>query len=116
MGRIRSARPLELSRRFSVPFGRRPFGSFLAVALLVLGACAEDGSDPVSRPPCPEVIAIHASAPILQRLALERWGTLTEEERRAGFIGAEAISESEIVDLYPDIVETLEDDGYVFLG
>ena len=65
---------------------------------------------------CPEVIALQVSAPALERLGLERWGTVTEEERRAGFIGAEAISEREIVDLYPEIVEVLEDEGYVFLG
>ena len=61
-------------------------------------------------------MAIKVSAPILERLSLERWGTVTEEERRAGFIGAEAISERAIVDLYPDIVQSLEDEGYVFLG
>ena len=115
MGRIRSARSLELPRRLAVPLRRRPLG-LLTSFFLLLGACGGSDAGRADLVPCPEVTAIKVSAPPLERLALDRWGTVTEEERRAGFIGAEAISDRDIVDLYPDIVSSLENDGYVFLG
>jgi hypothetical protein len=59
---------------------------------------------------------VTVSAPALESLGLQRWGTVTEEERRAGFIGAEATSELKIVELYPDIVRRLSEDGYTLLG
>ena len=115
MGRIRSARSLELPRRLPVPFGSRTTRLLVGVSL-ALGACGGAGTEEPAAAPCPKVVAIKVSTPVLDALGLERWGIVTEEERRAGFIGAEAISEDEIVDLYPDIVSALEEDGYVFLG
>ena len=116
MGRIRATRPLELPRWGSVPFRSRAPRFYLTVHLLVFAACGGAGPEEPAATPCPDVVAIKVSTPVLEALGLERWSTVTEEERRAGFIGAEAISEEKIVDLYPDIVRTLEEDGYVFLG
>ena len=59
---------------------------------------------------------LEISAAALKPLELERWGTVIEEERRAGFIGAEVLSEQLIVELYPDIVRSLSESGYTLLG
>lgn len=56
------------------------------------------------------------SAASLKPLRLDRWGTVVKEERRAGFIGAEVLSEKKIVELYPDIVRSLSAGGYTLLG
>lgn len=56
------------------------------------------------------------SAPVLEALRLDRWGSVIEEERRGGFIGAEAITERSIPELYPEIVDALSTEGYTFLG
>ena len=37
-------------------------------------------------------------------------------EERGGFVGAEALSQTLIVELYPDIVRTLTENGYTLLG
>ncbi|MFP5298427.1 MAG: hypothetical protein ACLGHL_05535 [Actinomycetota bacterium] len=41
---------------------------------------------------------------------------MTRLEERAGFAGAEIIATTQIVELYPDIVRTLTERGYVLLG
>lgn len=41
---------------------------------------------------------------------------MTRLEGRAEFVGAEVISTTQIVELYPDIVRTLTERGYVLLG
>ena len=116
MGRIRTARSLELPRRSSVPLRSRAARFLISVLLPASAACGGAGPEEPAATPCPEVVGIKVSAPVLEALRLDRWATVTEEERRAGFIGAEAISDERIARLYPDIVRTLERDGYVFLG
>jgi hypothetical protein len=49
-------------------------------------------------------------------LPLDLWGTVTLVETRRGFVGAEAISETQIVELYPQMVRDLNGAGYVYLG
>lgn len=48
-------------------------------------------------------------------LGLDRWGVVTKADSRAGFLGAEALSEEEVVEIYPDMVRRLSG-PYTFLG
>ncbi len=86
------------------------------VFLLLCGACG--GSSSVgagSRQPCPSPTAVRAELP--GDLPLDEWATIVTVEQRAGFVGAEAVTtDTLIVELYPEIVRTLTEDGYTLLG
>lgn len=83
---------------------------------LAAAACAGP-SDPESRSrPCPTPVAVPDTSLLPKQVPLEEWGVVTELSRRAGFLGAEAVTETEIVVLYPEIVRTMTDNGYVQLG
>lgn len=47
---------------------------------------------------------------------LESFGTVTNVERRAGYKGAEFITEESVIELYPRIVRELSERGYTFVG
>lgn len=85
---------------------------------MLLGGSACDGGSSVPRGGAPDcsLPAPVSNIPFdLAALGLERWGTVTKAEARAGFLGAEAVSEQEVVELYPDIVRRLSG-PYTFLG
>jgi hypothetical protein len=90
---------------------------------LILACCAApatacgDSSDPESRSqPCPTPVAVADTSLLPDRVPLGDWGVVTEVSRRAGFIGAEAVTETEVVVLYPEIVRTMTGNGYTQLG
>ena len=45
-------------------------------------------------------------------LPLEEWGTITRVDKSRGFIGAMAITEISIVELYPEITRAIQTNGY----
>ena len=45
-------------------------------------------------------------------LPLQEWGTIVRVDRSRGFIGAKAISEIDIVELYPQITRAIATGGY----
>ncbi|MGI8773938.1 MAG: hypothetical protein ACR2KQ_02805 [Actinomycetota bacterium] len=47
---------------------------------------------------------------------LESFGVVTKVEERAGFTGAEVITEESVIELYPRIVRELGERGYTFVG
>lgn len=49
-------------------------------------------------------------------LKLESFGVITKVEERAGFTGAEVITEESVIELYPRIVRELSERGYTFVG
>jgi hypothetical protein len=80
-------------------------------------ACGGDGGD--DRRTQAEVCV--APTPVadtskLGDLPLDSWGTVTLIETRRGFVGAQAISETQIVELFPQVVRELGDADYVYLG
>lgn len=85
--------------------------------LLSLSACGSDGgsADPAATP-CPSPSPSGDPALLPRSLPLDRWGTIVTVERRDGFVGAEALTQTLIVELYPDIVRTLTENGYTLLG
>lgn len=100
------------------PAHRRSRALVLAV-ILGLGGCGgtDDGGGAASSPsPCLTPVAAPEATRLPQHLPLEEWGTVTEVISRGGFLGAEAISTTQIVELYPEIVRTLTQGGYELLG
>lgn len=91
--------------------------AWLLVALLAFGACGGGEKDAGSA----RAEACVAPTPVadtsaIGKLPLDRWGTITLVQTKRGFVGAQAISEIQIVELYPRIVRDLGDAGYVSLG
>ncbi len=66
-------------------------------------------------PDCSPPAEVTQVAPDIDALQLERWGIITKADTRAGFLGAEAVSEEEVVEIYPDMVRRLSG-AYTFLG
>ena len=95
---------------------RRPV--WLLVALLALGsACGgnEGDANPAGSEAC--VAPTPASdTSAIGKLPLDLWGTVMLVQTKRGFVGAQAISEMQIVELYPQIVRDLGEAGYVSLG
>ena len=93
-------------------------GRLLAVVLagiLLAGvACSKDAPEEAA-PSCAAPSAA-AEASLPQAIPLDSWGTVVSATEAGGRIEAEAISETTIVELYPEIVRTLTESGYTLLG
>lgn len=87
-----------------------------ALLLWALPACGQGDKTGATPDPCASTAPVAVPADLPRSLPLEKWGTVVEFERRAGFVGAEAISHTLIVELYPDMVRTLTGNGYTLLG
>jgi hypothetical protein len=85
-------------------------------ATVALAACGGGGRDAAGPRACPTPVAAADTGSLPKRVPLERWGTITEVSERGGFVGAEAIGEGKIVELYPEMVRTMTGNGYSFLG
>lgn len=85
--------------------------------MLAGGAACSGGSEGAGQPApdCTPTVGATKIAPDIEALGLERWGTITKSEARAGFLGAAAVSEQEVVEIYPDMVRRLGT-TYTFLG
>ena len=91
-------------------------------AVLLLAACGgdADGADGNSRDPK----ACATDNPVVEEdldllpagLPLDDWGTVVEISERRGYVGVEAISETTIVELYPEISRAVSDGGYVTIS
>jgi hypothetical protein len=91
-------------------------GSALTVfaSAILLSSCGSE-SDPSSAAACPEQEAVSNSRlnKLPEDLPLDKWGTVIEVSTRGGYVGAEAISGTQIVELYPILSRHLRDNGYV---
>ena len=91
------------------------------IAALFLASCAlaSCGGDEVEKPTQAELCidpTPTTDVSQLGRLPLDKWGTITKVQTKTGFVGAEAISDLLIVELYPQIVRDLDAADYVYLG
>jgi hypothetical protein len=96
----------------------RTAAAWLLVALLALGpACGggEGDAGPTQAEACAAPTPASDTSAI-GKLPLDLWGTITLVQTKRGFVGAQAISEIQIVELYPQIVRDLGEAGYVSLG
>jgi hypothetical protein len=84
------------------------------VSAILIFSCGSD-SDPTNAASCPEQEAVPNSKlnKLPEDLPLDKWGTVIEVSTRAGYVGAEAISGTQIVELYPILSRHLMDNGYV---
>jgi hypothetical protein len=90
----------------------------LLLVLLIFGAAcggSDDDPGPTQAEACIAPTPV-ADTSAIGKLPLDRWGTITLVQMKRGFVGAQAISEIQIVELYPQIVRDLGDAGYVSLG
>jgi hypothetical protein len=97
------------------PFLRRLSASLALLAALTAAGCGGPTEPAAQAEPCTSPIAVKAPG-FPPEIPLEEWGTIVRYEKRAGFIGAEAVSNELIVELYPEIVRTLTGAGYTLLG
>lgn len=90
--------------------------AFAALALFLLAACGGgDGGTGVTDPEaCSTDNPVDESAleKLPKDLLIDEWGTVLKVQNRAGYVGAEAISETSIVELYPEISRAVRDGGY----
>ena len=96
---------------------RTPAAWFL-LALLAFGSACGGGDDdpgPTKAEACVAPTPV-ADTSAIGKLPLDLWGTVTLVQTKRGFVGAQVISELQIVELYPQMVRDLGDAGYVYLG
>jgi hypothetical protein len=98
-------------------FPRRRTVSIAALLVLSLAACSGgDGAEKasVTDPQDCEPKAYSGSKlkTLPPKLPFDDWGTIIKVTERAGFVGAEVISELTIVELYPEISRAVRDGGY----
>lgn len=96
---------------------RRPFFSLVLVVIaLSLAACSDgsaDGSAAENPQNCDPKAYTGAKLKTLpKKLPFDEWGTIIKVTEKAGFVGAEVISEVQIVELYPEISRAVRDGGY----
>lgn len=92
--------------------------AWLLLVLLALGAACGGGDDDPGPTQAEACVAPTPAADTsaIGKLPLDLWGTVTLVQTKRGFVGAQAISEMQIVELYPQIVRDLGEAGYVSLG
>ncbi len=73
------------------------------------------GSDTSTTAACthPDAVSDSQLNKLPEDLRLDKWGKVIEISTRAGYVGAEAISDTQIVELYPVLSRHLMDHGYV---
>jgi hypothetical protein len=88
--------------------------SYLFVTVMLFTSCG-GGSDPSSAASCPTPKAVPESKLSKQPddLRLDKWGKVIEVSTRAGYVGAEMITETQIVELYPMLSRHIMKHGYV---
>ena len=94
------------------------FPAVVVLVGLLTGACSGgDGAEKTSAVD-PQVCATDSPVTgsdldtLPKGLPLEEWGAIIKVTRRAGFSGAELISDLTIVELYPEISRAVRDGGY----
>lgn len=90
----------------------------LATGMLLAG-CSEDPADRAANPqecPTPEAVTGSKLDELPPRLPLQKWGTIVKVTKRAGFVGAELISDATIAELYGEISRAVRDGGYLIVS
>lgn len=86
----------------------------LLVAALVLGACGAGADERAEACPAPTPLDNLALLP--SDIPLDEWGIVEQLEVKEGFLAARAISETQIVELYPIMARATVAAGYEILS
>ncbi len=86
-----------------------------ALVALMVGACGDEEAGSGAAP-CPTPTSVRGSEALPENLELDRFGVVTRVEEANRSVGAEIISESSVVELYPPLARDLLDSGYDILS
>lgn len=80
-------------------------------------SCGNGVAEPTARPkPCPTFAPVGDTSLLPRDVPLQRFATITELEIKGGFLGAEATTDTRIVELFPPLARALLDSGYDILA
>ena len=89
----------------------------LAAVLLFLGACASDNGAPSARStPCPSTSTLEDTSVLPRDLPMDALTEVVAASVRKGFLTARGVTETSIVELYPQLSRALLDEGYDILN
>ncbi|MGH2728997.1 MAG: hypothetical protein ACRDJI_00145 [Actinomycetota bacterium] len=82
--------------------------------LLLLSGCGGDGDSDAAPSPCPSQVPVDdRDLRLLPRdVPLAEHGVVTEVVVKAGFLGAQAVGDTRIIELYPPLARSVLDAGY----
>ena len=91
----------------------RPALSLLG-SLVLLTSCGGDGEPKSAPTPCASPVAVDRRDLRLlpEDLPLAEYGVVTEVKLKRGYVGADAVTEARIVELYPPLARKVLDEGY----
>ena len=99
---------------------RRSILAVVAAALLTACGGDADGADGNAQDPkacaTDDPVAAEDLGLLPAGLPLDEWGTVVKMSQRRGFVGAEAISDSTVAELYPEIARAVRDGDYVTIS
>ena len=93
-------------------------GLSAACVAVALVACGGDGDGKSSDPQAcsTEPVPSGELPEMPKNLSLEKYGTIVQASTRAGYVGAKAISETTVVELYPQLNRDILDGGYEIIS
>jgi hypothetical protein len=83
------------------------------VLAFVLSSCGEGANPDAAACTQPKPASTSQKAKLPRDLPLDKWGEVTVVSFRAGYVGAEAITDTQIVELYPVLSRHLMKHGFV---
>ena len=103
------------------PIGRTGvIAAGLALCLSACGSDADGGSDQAPQDPqaCATDQPITGAGldDLPENLPLDEWGAVVEVSKRRGYVGAQAISDLTVIELYPEISRAVRAGGYVTIS
>lgn len=89
--------------------------SVFLVLAAALQACGGGSSSSPAAATCPKTAPVSTSQlrKLPDELPLDKWGEVIEVSTRAGYVGAEAVTDTQIVELYPVLSRHIMKSGFV---
>ena len=86
----------------------------VCASLLALVACSSDDGGLAQGCESPEAVADLSALP--EGIALDEYGTVIRARTRNGFVGAQAVADEKVGQLYTPLLNLLKDGGYEIVG